>query len=94
MAAAAQQQAALVGLGMGVSGLNLGLGSPGLGAMPNGLNMAQLAQLNGMNTFNMNMHGLANLNATGIYYQRCNSSRRRSPLVVVGSDSRALLSVV
>ena len=69
MAAAAQQQAALAGLGMGVGGFNLGLGSPGLGGMPNGLNMAQLAQLNGMNgmnPFNMNMLGMANLSAMGI----------------------------
>ena len=91
MATAAQQH---TGLSMGVGGFYLGLGSPGLGGMSNGLNVAQLAQLNGMNAFNMNMHGLANLNATGIYYQRCNSSRHRSPLLVVGSDSRALLSVV
>ena len=34
MAAAAQQQAALAGLGMGVAGFNLILGSPGLGGMP------------------------------------------------------------
>ena len=64
--AAAHQQAALAGLGMG--GFNLGLTSPGLG-MPNGLNMAQLAQLNGMNgmnPFNMNMLGMANLSAMGI----------------------------
>jgi hypothetical protein len=59
-------------LGMGIGGFNLGLGSPGLG-MPNGLNMAQLAQLNGitgintgMNPFNMNMFGMANLSAMGI----------------------------
>jgi hypothetical protein len=69
--AAAHQQAALAGLGMGVGGFNLGLGSPGLGGMPNGLNMAQLAQLNGMsgmNPFgvNMNMLGMANLSAMGI----------------------------
>ena len=65
MAAAAQQQAALTGLGMGVGGFNLGLGSPGLGGVPNGLSMAQLAQLNvmnGMNPFNM-MLGMANLSA-------------------------------
>ena len=64
--AAAHQQAALAGLGMG--GFNLGLTSPTLG-MPNGLNMAQLAQLNGingMNPFNMNMLGMANLSAMGI----------------------------
>ena len=69
MAAAAQQQAALAGLGMGVGGFNLGLGSPDLGGMPNGLSMAQLAQLNGMNgmnPFNMNMLGMANLSAMGI----------------------------
>ena len=69
MAPAAQQQAALAGLGMNVSGFNLGLGSPGLGGIPNGLNMAQLAQLNGMNgmnSFNMNMLGMANLSAMGI----------------------------
>ena len=66
--AAAHQQAALAGLGMGVGGFNLGLGSPGLTAMPNGLSMAQLAQLNGMNPFgvNMNMLGMANLSAMGI----------------------------
>jgi hypothetical protein len=71
--AAAHQQAALANLGMGVGGFNLGLGSPGLGGMPNGLNMAQLAQLNGMtgmntgmNPFNMNMLGMANLSAMGI----------------------------
>ncbi|KAN0130639.1 hypothetical protein V8E53_011532 [Lactarius tabidus] len=71
--AAAHQQAALANLGMGAGGFNLGLGSPGLGGMPNGLNMAQLAQLNGMtgmntgmNPFNMNMLGMANLSAMGI----------------------------
>jgi hypothetical protein len=70
--AAAHQQAALANLGMGVGGFNLGLTSPGLG-MPNGLNIAQLAQLNGMtemnggmNPFNMNMLGMANLSAMGI----------------------------
>ncbi|KAF8268548.1 hypothetical protein EI94DRAFT_1146404 [Lactarius quietus] len=65
--AAAHQQAALANLGMG--GFNLGLTSPGLG-MPNGLNMAQLAQLNGMGMSpfgaNMNMLGMANLSAMGI----------------------------
>ena len=66
MAAAAQQQAALAGLGMGVGGFNLGLGSPSLGGIPNGLSMAQPAQLNGMNPFNMNMLGIANLSAMGI----------------------------
>jgi len=71
MAAAAQQQAALAGLGMGVGGFNLGLGSPALAGMQNGLSMAQLAQLNGMsgiNPFgvNMNMLGMANLNAMGL----------------------------
>ena len=65
MAAAAAQQAALAGLGMGVGGFNLGLGSPGLEGMSNGLSMAQLAQLNGMNwlnPFNMNMLGIAQRN--------------------------------
>ena len=45
------------------------VGSPGLGGMPNGLSMAQLAQLNGMsgmNPFSMNMLGIANLSAMGI----------------------------
>ena len=56
---------------MGIGGFNLGLGSPGLGLMPNGLNMVQLAQLNGMNGIhpfgvNMNMLGMANLSAMGI----------------------------
>ena len=53
----------------GLSGFNLGLGSPGLGGMPGGLNMAQLAQLNaaGMNPFNMNMLGMANLSVMGIF---------------------------
>ncbi|KAH9172677.1 hypothetical protein EDB89DRAFT_1905988 [Lactarius sanguifluus] len=64
-AARQQQQAALAGLGIGVGGFNLGLGSPGLTGMPNGLNMAQLAQLNGMNPFNMNMNML-NLAAMGV----------------------------
>ncbi|KAH9012278.1 hypothetical protein EDB85DRAFT_2281311 [Lactarius pseudohatsudake] len=64
-AAHQQQQAALAGLRMGVGGFNLGLGSPGLAGMPNGLNMAQLAQLNGMNPFNMNMNML-NLAAMGV----------------------------
>ncbi|KAI0292673.1 hypothetical protein B0F90DRAFT_1671086 [Multifurca ochricompacta] len=59
MAAAAQQQAAFAGLGMGVGGFNLGLGSPPLAGMPNGLNMAQLAQLNSMNPFGVNMNMLA-----------------------------------
>jgi hypothetical protein len=71
MAAAAQQQAALAGLGMGVGGFNIGLGSPALAGMQNGLSMAQLAQLNGMNGINpfgvnMNMLGMANLNAMGL----------------------------
>ena len=69
--AAAHQQAALAGLGMGVGGFNLGWGSPGLGVMPNGLNLVQLAQLNGMNgmnPFGINMKrlGMANLSAMGI----------------------------
>ncbi|KAH9010365.1 hypothetical protein EDB83DRAFT_2680828 [Lactarius deliciosus] len=67
-AAHQQQQAALAGLGMGVGGFNLGLGSPGLTGMLNGLNMAQLAQLNGMNgmnPFNTNMNML-NLAAMGV----------------------------
>ncbi|KAF8256904.1 hypothetical protein EI94DRAFT_1774759 [Lactarius quietus] len=68
--AAAHQQAALANLGMG--GFNLGLTSPGLG-MPNGLNMAQLAQLNGMGMSpfgaNMNMLGMANLSAMGGFGQ-------------------------
>ncbi|KAH9059946.1 hypothetical protein EDB87DRAFT_680523 [Lactarius vividus] len=63
--AAVHQQAALAGVGMGVGGFNLGLGSPGLAGMPNGLNMAQLAQLNGMNLFNVNMN-LPNLAAIGV----------------------------
>jgi len=66
MAAAAQQQAALAGLGMGVGGFNLGLGSPGLTGMPNGLSMAQLAQLNGINPFGVNMNMLNMANAMGI----------------------------
>jgi len=66
MAAAAQQQAALAGLGMGVGGFNLGLGSPGLAGMPNGLSMAQLAQLNGINPFGVNMNMLNMANAMGI----------------------------
>ncbi|KAH9000746.1 hypothetical protein EDB83DRAFT_2509695 [Lactarius deliciosus] len=64
-AAHQQQQATLAGLGMGVGGFNLEFGSPGLTRMPNGLNMAQLAQLNGMNPFNMNMNML-NLAAMGV----------------------------
>jgi hypothetical protein len=66
MAAAAQQQAALAGLGMGVGGFNLGLASPALAGMPNGLNMAQLAQLNGINPFGVNMNMLNMANAMGI----------------------------
>jgi hypothetical protein len=66
MAAAAQQQAALAGLGMGVGGFNLGLTSPALAGMPNGLNMAQLAQLNGINPFGVNMNMLNMANAMGI----------------------------
>jgi hypothetical protein len=66
MAAAAQQQAALAGLGMGVGGFNLGLASPALAGMPNGLNMAQLAQLNGINPFGVNMNVLNMANAMGI----------------------------
>lgn len=46
--AQSHQQAALAGLDMAICGSNLGLGSPRLG-MPNGLKMAQSAQLNGMN---------------------------------------------
>ncbi|KAI9429122.1 hypothetical protein BJY52DRAFT_1200660 [Lactarius psammicola] len=69
--AVAHQQVALAGFGMGVGGFNLGLGSPGLVWMPNGLRMVQLAQLNGMNGMNpfgvnMNMLGMANLSAMGI----------------------------
>ena len=66
MAAAAQQQAALAGLGMGVGPFNLGLGSPTLTGMPNGLSMAQLAQLNGINPFGVNMNMLNMANAMGI----------------------------
>ena len=56
---------------MGVGGFNLGLTSPALAGMQNGLSMAQLAQLNGMNGMNpfgvnVNMLGMANLNAMGI----------------------------
>jgi hypothetical protein len=58
MAATAQQQAALAGLGMGVGSFNLGLGSLALTGMPNGLSVAQLAQLNGMNPFGVNMMGI------------------------------------
>ena len=66
--AAAHQQAALAGLGIGVGGFNLGLGSPGLSGMPNRLSMKQLTQLNGMNPLRvyMNMLGMANLSAMGI----------------------------
>ena len=56
---------------MGINGFNLRLGSPTLAGMPNGLSMAQLVQLNGMNGmnsfgFDMNMLGTANLSAMGI----------------------------
>ena len=47
--AAAHRQATLAGPGVqlgGVGEFNIELGSPGLGGMPGGLNMAQLAQLN------------------------------------------------
>ncbi|KAI9450238.1 hypothetical protein BJY52DRAFT_1428160 [Lactarius psammicola] len=66
--AAAHQQAALAGLGMGVGSFNLRLGSPGLAGMPNGLSMAQLAQMNGMNPFGVgvNMLGMANLSTMRI----------------------------
>ena len=65
--AAAHQQGALAGLGMGVDGFNLGLGSPGLGGM---LNMTQFTQLDGMNGMNpfgvdMNMPGTHATNALG-----------------------------
>ncbi|KAI9436714.1 hypothetical protein H4582DRAFT_2058629 [Lactarius indigo] len=66
--AAAHQQAALASLGMGVGGFNLGLTSPRLAGMPNGLNMAQLVQLNGVNRmtpFNMNMN-MPNLATMGV----------------------------
>ena len=55
------------GVGM-VREFNLGLGSTGLGGMPEGLSMAQLAQLNaaGMNLFNMNVLGMVNLTVMGI----------------------------
>ena len=57
---------------MGVGGFNLGLTSPALAGMQNGLSMAQLAQLNGMDRMNpfsgvnMNMLGMANLSAMGV----------------------------
>src|SRR6266702_2996465 len=53
---------------MGVGGFNLGLGSPRLAGMPNELSMAQLARLNGMNPFgvNMNIPGMATLSGMGI----------------------------
>ena len=53
---------------MGFGGFNIRLGLPGLGGMPGGLNMAQIAQLNaaGMNTFNRNMHRVANVSAMGM----------------------------
>ena len=68
------QQATLASLRMHIGGVgsvgdfNLGLGSPGLGTIPGGLNMSQLAQLDaaGMNPFNTNMLGMANLSAIGI----------------------------
>ena len=68
------QQTTLASLRMHIGGVgsvgdfNLGLGSPGLGTMPGGLNMLQLAQLDatGMNLFNTNMLGMANLSAIGI----------------------------
>ncbi|KAH9010357.1 hypothetical protein EDB83DRAFT_2557224 [Lactarius deliciosus] len=90
-AAHQQQQAALAGLRMGVGGFNLEFGSPGLTRMPNGLNMAQLAQLNGMNPFNMNMN-ILNLTAMGCHPRR-SYSRRRSPLLEEDSDVRPALVV-
>jgi hypothetical protein len=96
--AAAHQQAALANLGMGVGRFNLGLGSPGLGGMPNGLNMAQLAQLNrmnaGMNSFNMNMLGMANLSAMGISPEGHSSSLRKSLLLEADSDRLILRASV
>ncbi|KAH8984732.1 hypothetical protein EDB92DRAFT_2117006 [Lactarius akahatsu] len=66
--AASHQQAALAGLGMGVGVFNLGPSSPGLAGMPNGLNLAQLAQLSDMNPFGINVNalGVSNLGAIGI----------------------------
>ncbi|KAF8256951.1 hypothetical protein EI94DRAFT_1845976 [Lactarius quietus] len=65
--AAAHRQATLANLRMG--GFNLGVASPRLGKC-NSLNMAQLAQSNGMSMTpfgaNMNMFGMANLSTMGI----------------------------
>ncbi|KAH9012277.1 hypothetical protein EDB85DRAFT_1900469 [Lactarius pseudohatsudake] len=57
-----------LGLGMGVGVFNLGLSSPGLAGMPNGPNMAPLAQLSGMNPFGVNTNtlGVSYLCAMGI----------------------------
>src|SRR5882762_9826030 len=50
--AATQQRAALTSLRMGVGSFSLGLTSPSLAGMANGLSMAQLVLLNGMNRMN------------------------------------------
>ncbi|KAH8982248.1 hypothetical protein EDB86DRAFT_3066499 [Lactarius hatsudake] len=89
--AAAHQQAALAGLGMGVGGFNLGLGSPGLAGMPNGLNIAQLTQLDGMNGMNPFGTNANILNLAGVTRGSC--LRRRSPLLEEGSVSLGLAPV-
>ncbi len=74
--AATQQRAVLTGLRMGVGSFSLGLTSPALASMTDGLGMAQLVLLNGMNGMNpsggvnMNMLGMANLSAMDITWRR------------------------
>ncbi|KAH9048355.1 hypothetical protein EDB84DRAFT_1673152 [Lactarius hengduanensis] len=50
--AAAHQHAPLAGIVIGISGFNLGLGSPALAEVPNGLSLAQLVQLDGIDGMN------------------------------------------
>lgn len=82
--AVAHQRAVLSGLRMGVGNFNLGLTSPTL-RMLSRLNMAQVAQLNGMNPFNTNMLSMANLSVMGI--------SPKVPLLEAGLASLAFGSV-
>lgn len=80
---------------MVASGPAFGFGSPGLGGMPCGLSMAQLAGVTERcraDSTSMNILGMANLSAMGIYFQRRNSLQGGSRLLLeaAGLDSRAL----
>lgn len=64
--AAPNQQITLPHLGIGVGGFNFGLGSLVLAGVPNELSLAQwLVQLNGMNSFRVDVPGTHEVSLVG-----------------------------